>query len=296
MKKLILFFAVLLSLLSCRQKKEALKPLEPTDKIAPVEKKLGVALGGGGARGFSEIGVLRVFEQEKIPISFVAGTSVGSFIAALYCDTGKVVDLEYHAMTIENNDIFDYSLFSILTGGLVKGDKLESFLVKNLRHTVLEDMKIPLTVVATDLRSGEKVGFDRGSAAIAVHASCAIPAIFQPVQIGGRTFVDGGVADPVPVDFVRKMGADVVVAVSIAPEIPQTPPRKTTDIISHSLSIMFSEISDCTLENADVVIKPKCGEIRFNDFTKRKELILAGEEAAREALPKIRELLYGEPR
>jgi NTE family protein len=284
---------VVVLLLSCHPKREPLVPVSETQQPIPHEKKIGLALGGGSARGFAEIGVLRVFEQEKIPISYVAGTSVGSFIGALYCDTGKVVDLEYHAMTIENNDIFDYSLLALLSGGLVKGDKLESFLLKNLRHTVLEDMAIPLTVVATDLRTGESVGFNTGSVSVAVHSSCAIPGIFQPVQIGARSFVDGGVADPVPVDFIKEKGADIVIAVAIPPDIPADPPTKMTEIFRHSAAIMYSEISECKLSMADVVIRPKCGEIRFNDFSKRRELVIAGEEAAREALPKIRALLNG---
>jgi NTE family protein len=295
LKKLLLLLLVF-ALFSCRPKKDALRPLAPLEPKPSAEKKIGLALGGGSARGFSEIGVLRVFEQEKIPISFIAGTSVGSLIGALYCDTGKVVDLEYHAVTIGQEDIFDYSLFSLLSGGLVKGEKLEDFLRKNMRHTVLEDLAIPLTVVATDLRTGERVGFETGSVAIAVHASCAIPGIFQPVQIGNRVFVDGGVSDPVPVDFVREKGADIVIAVAIPPDIPPDAPDRTAEIVRHSVNIMFSKISDCTINDADVIIKPKCGTVRFNDFVKRRELIMAGEEAAREALPKIRELLNGEPK
>lgn len=290
-KSIILVLFVLLA--SCHPKKEAVKPVVPEVPPVPVEKKIGIALGGGGARGFSQIGVLRVLKQEKIPVSFVAGTSVGSLIGALYCDTGKIVDLEYQAVTIGQDDIFDYSLFSILSGGVVKGEKLEDFLRQNMRHTVLEDLDIPLTVVATDLRTGESVGFRSGSVPVAVHASCSIPGIFQPVQIGERVFVDGGVSDPVPVDFVKKMGADIVIAVAIPPEIPPDPPNRTTDIFRHSAAIMFSEIATCKIGEADVVIKPKCGIVRFNDFTKRRELILAGEDAAREMLPKLRELMEG---
>ncbi|HNQ79415.1 MAG TPA: patatin-like phospholipase family protein [Acidobacteriota bacterium] len=292
MKRSIMLLLVLL-LASCHPRKEAVKPVIPEVPPIPVEKKIGIALGGGGARGFSQIGVLRVLEQEKIPVSFVAGTSVGSLIGALYCDTGKIVDLEFHAVTIGQDDIFDYSLFSILSGGVVKGEKLEDFLRRNLRHTVLEDLDIPLTVVATDLRTGESVGFRSGSVPVAVHASCAIPGIFQPVQISDRVFVDGGVSDPVPVDFVKKMGADIVIAVAIPPEIPTDPPNRTTEIFRHSAAIMFSEIANCKIGEADVVIRPKCGIVRFNDFTKRRELLLAGEDAAREMLPKLRELMEG---
>lgn len=291
MKKIVIFLFFVLIVLSCAPKREVLKKPEEIEAPPISPKKVGLALGGGGARGFSEIGVLRVLEQEKIPISYVAGTSVGSLIGALYCDQGRVVDLEYYAMSLENEDIFDYNYFAILSGGIIKGDKLENFLSQNLRHKILEDFKIPLIVVATDLRTGQKVGFETGSVPIAVHASCAIPGIFQPVKIGNTLFVDGGVAEQVPVSFLKDKGLDVIIAVAIPPEIPSEPPQKTSDIIRHSLSIMFSKISDCSLSEADVIIKPKCGDVKFNDFSRRKELILAGEEAAREVLPKIKEML-----
>jgi len=125
----------------------------------------------------------------------------------------------------------------------------------------------------------------------AVRASCAIPGIFQPVKIGERVYVDGGVSDPIPVDFLKGKDLDAIIAVSISPEIPTFPPENTAEIIRHTASIMFSNISDCNLKEADVLIKPKCGDVRFNDFSKRKELILAGEEAAREKLNEIRLLL-----
>lgn len=291
MKRAVIFLVFVFIILSCAQKKEVLKKPEIVEIPFVLKKKIGLALGGGGARGFSEIGVLRVLEQERIPISYVAGTSVGSLIGALYCDQGRVIDLEYHAMTLENGDIFDYNYFAILSGGIIKGDKLENFLFQNLRNKLLENFKIPLIVVATDLRTGKQVGFETGSAPIAVHASCAIPGIFQPVRIGNTLYVDGGVADQIPVDFLKGKGLDIIIAVAIPPEIPSKPPQKTSDIIRHSLSIMFSKISDCLLSEADVIIRPKCEDVKFNDFTKRKKLILAGEEAAREALPKIKELL-----
>ena len=276
---------------SCAPEKKFIQLPEEVKEATKYPKKVGIALGGGGARGFAEIGVLRVLEREKIPISYVAGTSVGSLIGALYCDQGRVVDLEYYAMTIENEDIFDYNYFSILSGGIIKGDKLEQFLSTNLKNKVLEDLSIPLVVVATDLRTGEKVGFETGSIPIAVHASCAIPGIFQPVKIGNRLFIDGGVSDQVPVSFLKDKALDFIIAVAIPPEIPSDPPQKTSDIIRHSLSIMFSKISDCSFSDADVIIRPKCGDVKFHDFSKRRELILAGEEATMEVMPKIRELL-----
>lgn len=291
MRKTVYFLILVLLIFSCSTKKKFIQLEEEVKEVKKYSKKVGIALGGGGARGFAEIGVLRVLEREKIPISYVAGTSVGSLIGALYCDKGRVIDLEYYAMTLENEDIFDYNYFSILSGGIIKGDKLEQFLLTNLKNKVLEDLSIPLVVVATNLRTGEKVGFETGSIAIAVHASCAIPGIFQPVKIGNRLFVDGSVSEQVPVSFLKDKELDFIIAVAIPPEIPSEPPQKTSDIIRHSLSIMFSKISDCSLSEANVIIRPKCGDVKFSDFSKRRELILAGEEATMEVMPKIRELL-----
>lgn len=292
MRKSLLFFVALIFIFSC-QKKELIEYQFEVKNITPSPsvKKVGLALGGGGARGFAEIGVLRVLEQEKIPLSCVAGTSVGSLIGALYCDNGRVVDVEYHSLAIEKDDIFDFNIFSVFQGGLIKGDKLEKFLEMNLTHKRIEEMKVPLIVVTTDLMTGESIGFESGDVVKAVHASCAIPGLFVPVKINGKLYVDGGVSNPVPVSFLRKRGMDLIIAVSIPPEIPYEIPSKTTDIIRYSLAIMENKISEAMIREADVVIKPKCGDVRFNDFSRRRELILEGERATREVLPVIRELL-----
>ena len=134
---------------------------KPTVVIKEVLPRIGIALGGGGARGFTEIGVLRVLEQEKIPIDVVAGTSVGSLIGAIYADSGRVLDAEFIAISITEEDIFDFRVFSFLSGGFVKGEKLESFLNKHLRSKNIENMKIPYGAVAVDLRTGRSVLFDR---------------------------------------------------------------------------------------------------------------------------------------
>ncbi len=255
---------------------------------AQIPPKVGVALGGGGARGFAEIGVLRVLEQEKIPIHVIIGTSVGSLIGAIYADTGSVLDAEFHAIAIQEEDIFDFGAFSIFSGGFVKGEKLEAFLNTHLRNKTIEQMKIPYGAVAVDLRQGRSVLFDQGPVARAVHASCAIPGVFVPVEINGRVFVDGGVTDPIPVDFVRKKGADVVIAVVIDPALPQQTPKNPIEVAYHSVTIMSAQIGVLGVKDADVVIHPDVGNVTYDDFTQKKRLIEAGEKAARAALPEIR--------
>jgi len=294
-KKRIMVCALLLIILvfniSCHPK-QILRFFAPAAPLKPSVIKIGLALGGGGARGFAEIGVLRVLEQEKIPIAQVAGTSVGSLIGALYCDAGGVADLEYHALTIEKNDVLDAHLLSLIKGpGLIKGDKLEEFLKNNMRHKAIEDLPIPLVIVATDLMTGQKKVFENGNIETAVHASCAIPGIFQPVRIGERTYVDGGMSDPVPVDVLKEKGMDIIIAVAIPPELPEEQPQKAIEIFKHSMNVLFSRITEYMLKDADVVIWPKCPDVRLKDFSEREELIKAGEAAAKEAIPKIRALM-----
>lgn len=253
--------------------------------------KVGLALGGGGARGFAEIGVLRVLEQEKIPVDIVVGTSVGSLIGAIYADSGRVLDAEFIAISITDEDIFDYRVFAFFTGGFVKGEKLENFLNNHLKNKNIENLKVRYGAVAVDLRTGQSVLFDRGPVARAVHASCAIPGVFVPVEIGGKVFVDGGVTDPIPVDFAKKKGAEVVIAVVISPALPAVAPKNPIEVAFHAVTIMSSAIGVLGVKAADVVIHPDVGNVAYDDFTQKKKLIEAGEKAAREALPAIREAI-----
>jgi len=252
---------------------------------------VGVALGGGGARGFAEIGVLRVLEQERIRVEIVAGTSVGALVGALYADSGSVLDAEFHAVAIAPEDVFDYGALSIFAGGLIRGDRLEAFLLEHLKSRNIEDMKLRFAAVAVDLASGRAVVFREGPAARAVRASAAIPGMFVPVTIDGRPHVDGVVVDPVPAAVAREMGADVVIAVAIPPELRPVKPTNMVEIIHRSVMIMANEIAEARASEADVVIRPDVGNVAFDDFSKKKQLIEAGEAAARAALPEIRAAL-----
>jgi NTE family protein len=250
--------------------------------------RVGLALGGGGARGFAEIGVIRALEREKVPIDIVVGTSVGSLIGALYADTGKSLDLEFSALTVTNEDLFDYKALAILSGGFVKGERLEEFLAARLKNGQIEKMALLFAAVATELRTGETVVFDRGPAARAVHASAAIPGVFVPVTIDGRTFVDGGVTNPVPADVARRLGADVVIAVAIPAAAPAKPPATPIEVAYHAVTVMAAEIGRLRSREADVVITPDVGEVAYDDFSRKKQLIEAGEAATAAALPAIK--------
>ncbi len=286
LRSVVLSLAVL-ALAGCAEQKppESTPQQVPTQAVPP---KVGLALGSGGARGFSEIGVLRVLEQEKIPVDLVVGTSVGSLVGALYADTGKVLDAEFQAVAVGEEDIFDYKALAFLSGGLVKGERLEQFLGTHLKHKSIETMKVPFAAVAVDLMAGRPVAFEKGSVAQAVHASAAIPGVFVPVEFGGRLYVDGGVADPVPVDFARQKGADVVIAVAIPSGAPATRPQNPVEVALHAIARMTAELGALKAKDADVVITPDVSGIAFDDFTQKKRLIEAGETAARQALPAIR--------
>jgi NTE family protein len=254
-----------------------------------IRPRIGLALGGGGARGFAHIGALRVLEQEKIPIDIVVGTSVGSLVGALYADQGRVLDAEFNALDVEGTDLFDYRASSLFSGGLIKGDKLEKFVRERLKSKRIEEMVIPYAAVAVDLRSGRTVIFDHGPIAPAVHASCAIPGVFQPVVIDGVTYVDGGLTDPVPSDIARNLGAEVVIAMAIpAPAEAASVPRNPIGVIHRAISIMSSEIGRLRSKEADVVIWSEVGKVDYDDFSQKKAIIEAGEAAARAALPAIR--------
>lgn len=250
--------------------------------------RVGLALGGGGARGFAEVGVLRVLEQEKVPVDVVVGTSVGSLIGALYADSGRVIDLEFLALELDEEDIFDTSLLSLFSGGLVKGERLERFLGTHLKHSNIEEMPVRFAAVAVDLRTGVPMVFERGPVARAVHASCAIPGVFVPVEIDGVTYVDGGVVDPVPAGVARRLGAEVVIAVSIPAAVQGEPPRNPIQVAMHASAIRSAEIARLRASEADVVITPEVGDVGYDDFSQKKRLIDAGIAAAEAAMPAIR--------
>ena len=265
----------------------------PPDASRP---RVGLALGGGGARGFAEIGVIRALEREKVPIDVVAGTSVGSLIGALYADTGKSLDLEFSALMVTNEDLFDYKALAILSGGFVKGERLEVFLDERLKNREIGKLALRFAAVATDLRTGTTVVFDRGPVARAVHASSAIPGVFVPVTIEGRTLVDGGVTNPVPVDVARALGAAVVIAVAIPPAAPAKAPQTPIEVIYHAVTVMAAEIGRLRAREADVVIAPVVGDVAYDDFSRKKQLIEAGEAAAAAAIPAIKAAIAAKTR
>jgi NTE family protein len=259
-------------------------PVAPPPKPA----KVAVVLGAGASRGFAHIGVLKVLESHRIPIHMVVGTSVGSFVGSLYAYGYNPYDLQTIAFAIQKDDMADYI---IPDNGFIRGDKLESFVNHKVKYTTIDKFKIPFYAVATNIQTGQEMVFGRGNTGRAVRASCSIPGIFKPVMIGDKAYVDGGVVSPVAIDVARRYGADVVIAVDISSSLSSAAPTGTFETMMQSIDIMYNKMAVIQLKNADVVIKPKVGNIGSSDFTKRHEAIMEGERAAEEAMPGINQII-----
>jgi len=263
--------------------KEIPPPLPP-----PKPAKVAVVLGAGVSRGFAHVGVLKILESQKIPIQLIVGTSAGSFVGSLYAYGYDVFQLQTMAMALLKDDVVDWTLPD---NGFIRGEKLENFINKTVRQTPLERLKIPFRAVATNVQTGEETVFATGNTGRAVRASCSIPGVFQPVRIGDKAYMDGGVVSPVAVEAARRAGADVVIAVDISAGVAGTLPQGILETILQSVDIMYAKIATAQLRNADVVIRPKVSHIGSSDFEKRNEAILEGEKAATQALPQIRQIL-----
>ena len=275
-------------LLSCRT--APTPPPEPI-KVEPSPKplpKVALVLGGGAAKGFAHVGVIRVLEKEKIPIDMIVATSVGALVGAIYASERDSFQLEWLAYQVTKEDIFDFSiLYSKL--GPVQGEKLEEFLKTKLKVKKLEDLQLPLYPVATDLMTGETVSLERGSIARAVRASSAIPGVFVPVQFAGRTLIDGGVTNNLPIDIARQKGADVVIAVNLSQDVKNVQIDSVIDIILQSIDIMGKELLKYKRQGAEVLIEPQVGDVGTMDFSQKKRCIEEGMKAARKALPQIQQ-------
>ena len=259
-------------------------PAPPAPKRPP---RIGLALGGGAARGFAHVGVIQVLEEAGIPISQVVGTSAGSLVAAIYASGKTGQQLQQAAETMEEAAIADWTL-QVFSRGALRGEALARYVSNQVGARLIEDMKLPLGIVATDLHSGQAILFRRGDAATAVRASSAVPAVFQPVRINGRDYVDGGLVSPVPVRFARQMGAELVIAVDISAAPEGNPANDTLQILLQTFSIMGKSINSFELKDAEVVVRPALNGVSSADFTARRKSIEAGRAAMQQALPALR--------
>jgi len=292
----IITLAVLLLMVACASVPPALPPVAPAQPPvveAPVAKKipkLGLALGGGAARGFAHIGVLQVLEEEGIKPAFVVGTSAGSVVAAFYASGKSASQLQWLADTMDESQFTDWA--NPFTGrGMLRGEALGKYVNSQLNGMKIEDMKIPLGIVATDLRTGDGILFRRGDVSMAVRASSAVPSVFEPVRIGGKDYVDGGLVSPVPVRYAKQMGADVVLAVDISSRPEDAKTSDMLKVLLQTFSIMGKSISQLELAHAEVVVRPALPDVGSAEFSARKKSIEAGRTAMKQALPQLKALI-----
>jgi NTE family protein len=254
--------------------------------------RIGLALGGGAARGFAHIGVIKALEAQGIHPDLVTGTSAGSVVAALYASGMDGFTLNKLALTMDEATIADWALpFGTRFGGWLKGEALQNYVNRLVKNRPIEAMKLPLGIVATDLKSGDRILFRRGNTGQAVRASSSVPGVFQPVSIGGHDYVDGGLVEPVPVDSAREMGADFVIAVNISADPASQKNGGQSGVLLQTTAIMGQSINKIALSRADVVIRPDLPDMGGSDFTSRNRAILAGEQATAAILATLREKL-----
>jgi NTE family protein len=250
---------------------------------------IGIALGGGFARGIAHIGVLKVLEQEGIPVRAVTGTSVGALIGAAYCSGLSIQELEDVAHKVR---FTTFARWTLSRYGFASNDRMVAFLTRTLKCKTFEELRIPLGVTATDFNTGEGVVFHSGSIVDPVRASCAYPGMFLPVEIRGRYLVDGMLSYPVPTRPLREMGVDRVLAVHLKGTWANGgPPRHLFDVIGQSFAIAQDAMSSLWKESADLVIEPDVAGFAYDDFKRADDLIQSGEVAMRKALPEVRRWL-----
>lgn len=260
-----------------------------------MRKKVGLVLGGGGPRGLAHIGVIKVLEENNIPIDFVAGTSIGAMIGGFYACTKDIKKVEEIALGVGKKMIFSL-LDPSFKDGLLGGDKIKKFIENNIDKVDFDDLKIPLRIVATDFKSGEAVVINSGDVASAIRASISLPLIFKPIKRESKLLVDGGLSLPVPVEVMRDMGADFIIAVNLNADFFSDNDKadkrftlyKTAET---SINILQHNLSYQNVRGADIVISPRVGKTSWSKFLDGGEVIITGEESAREIIPQIKEML-----
>ena len=268
-------------------------PEPPVPKPPPRPPRIGLALGGGAARGFAHIGVIQVLEENGIRPDLVAGTSAGSLVAALYAAGKSGAALGALAEKMDETAFTDWSYPG---RGLIRGEALAKYVREQTGGRRIEQMRMPLGIVATDLDSGEPILFQLGDPGVAVRASSAVPAMFQPVRIGTREYVDGGLVAPVPVHFARQMGADLVIAVDISAAPDGNATGDAMRMLLQTFAIMGRSINNFELRDADVLLRPKLSHVSGADFAARKRSLQAGRDAAQAQLALLRERIAAKTR
>ncbi|GAA0338895.1 patatin-like phospholipase family protein [Bacillus carboniphilus] len=252
------------------------------------EPKIGIALGAGGARGFAHLGVLKALEDAGIKVDMIAGSSMGSIVACFYSSGHSIEWLYTLSKAFRRKYYLD---FTVPKMGFIAGKRIKEFIRLLTHNKNLEDLEIPVSVVTTDIKTGEKVVFTQGPIAEAVRASIAIPGIFVPEKYQGRVLVDGGVVDRVPVSVVKEMGADIVIGVDVSSVRMNEEVNTIYDVIMQSYDIMQMELVRTSELTSDIMICPKVDMYSGRAFTNIEEIINIGEEEAKKQLPIVQDVL-----
>jgi len=299
----LLLVAIAVVTAGCASPPPIVLPAEPPPEVIvpppvvvrKIPPKIGLALGGGAARGFAHIGVIQVLEEAGIQMDLVAGTSAGSLVAAIYASGKTGAELQRIAETMDEGAIADWTL-PLFTRGVLRGEALARYVSTQVGGRLLENLAKPLGIVATDLGSGQYTVFQRGDTATAVRASSAVPGVFLPVKISGREYVDGGLVSPVPVRAARGMGAELVIAVDISSPPEGAPSGGTLEILLQTFAIMGKSINTFELRDADIVVRPNLIGISSADFSARKRSIEAGRRAMLAQLPALQAAILAKTR
>lgn len=288
-----LMMLALLGLVACASVPAPQLPVDTPPKVQDAPKilpRVGLALGGGAARGFAHVGVIQVLEEAGIRPVLVVGTSAGSLVAALYASGKSGAQLQQVADTMEEAAFADWTL-PIFSRGMLRGEAFARYVSFQVNARPIESMPMALGIVATDLNSGQGVLFQRGDTATAVRASSSVPALFQPVRIGAREYVDGGLVSPVPVRYARQMGAELIIAVDISSAPEGNAAHDTLQILLQTFAIMGKSINSFELREADIVVRPALAGVASSDFAARRRAIEAGRVAMQNLLPQLRAAL-----
>ncbi|WOE33124.1 MULTISPECIES: patatin-like phospholipase family protein [unclassified Acinetobacter] len=275
-----------LSLMGCDK---AIKSSSNTTAINAREPVIAIALGGGGAKGFAHIGVLKVLESHGIKPKIVTGTSAGSFVGSLYASGKSPYQLQQLALNFKESDIRDLTLNR---QGFLVGQKLQDYVNKNIGNKPIEQFPIRFAAVATRLDNGKKAEFIKGNTGQAVRASCSIPNIFVPATIAGVKYVDGGLVSPIPVQTAKAMGADLVIAVDISARPQGGKATNAFGLLDQTINIMGQKSIDAELKHADIIIQPQVGHIGTLDLKASNQTILEGEKATQAKIRAIQKAIY----
>ncbi len=270
-------------------------PTPPPVAVPKRPPRIGLALGGGAARGFAHVGVIAALEEAGIKPDLVVGTSAGSLVAAIYATGKTAAQLQQVALSMEESEITDWTL-PFFGRGMLRGDALARYINLQVNNKPIESMVIPLGIVATDLRTGQGALFQRGDTGMAVRASSAVPSVFNPVKIGAAEYVDGGLVSPVPVRYARQMGAELVIAVDISSAPEGNASDSQLAILLQTFAIMGKSINSFELKDAELVVRPELAGVKGGDFTAKRRSIDAGKWAMQRAIPQLKALIESKSR